>query len=131
MMTRAALYHSGGGTVVPHASTQNLVFLRVHVYHEDLYTVNLTQDTTAKSWHPVHDGVLITPPWGRFFFPSSIAGQPRGCQYRTIRLRQALGETFPPPTFFVAPTLFQLLWRYRPWKIGPGGVINPSYRVLQ
>ena len=38
----------------------------------------------------------ITPPWGGF--PSSIARQPRGCQYRTIRLWKALSEMFPTPT---------------------------------
>ena len=55
--------------------------------------------------------------------PSSIARQPRRCQCRTIRLQKALGDMIPTPTF-VAPTLYQLLpWKYRPWKIGPGGVI--------
>ena len=61
-----------------------------------------------------------TPPWGGF--RSSIAPQPRGYHYRTIRLRKALGEMFPTPTF-LAPAPFQLS-RYRPWKIGLlGGVI--------
>ena len=61
---------------------------------------------------------IVTPPWGAF--PISIARQLGGCQYRTVRLRNALGEMIPTPTF-LAPTLFQLLWRHRPWKIGPGG----------
>ena len=64
----------------------------------------------------VYNGEYHTPPWGGF--PSSIARQPRGCQYRTIRLRNALGEMFPTPTF-LTPTLFQP-WRYQPWIIGPG-----------
>ena len=54
--------------------------------------------------------------WGGF--PSSIARQPRGCQYPTIRLRKALWDMFPTPTF-LAPILSQL-WRYIAWEIGPG-----------
>ena len=39
-----------------------------------------------------------------------------------VRLRKALGEIFPRPPCVGTDTLptFQL-WRYRPWKIGPGG----------
>ena len=69
--------------------------------------------------------MYITPHWGGF--ASSIARQPRGCQYRTIRLRKALGQMFPTPTF-LAPTLFQL-WRYRAWKIGPGVCDIYIYRI--
>ena len=63
---------------------------------------------------------VLSPPPGDGF-PSPIARQPIGCQcqHRTIRLRVALGEMIPPPTF-LAPKRFKL-WRYRPWKIGPGG----------
>ena len=50
----------------------------------------------------VYDIVYITPSWGGF--PSSIARQPRGCHSRTIRLRKALGEIFPTPTFFGTDT---------------------------
>ena len=53
-----------------------------------------------------------------YIFPSSIARQPRECQYRYVRLRKALGEMIPTP-LFLAPALFQL-WGYRPWKIDPG-----------
>ena len=63
--------------------------------------------------------VCITPPGA--FFPRSIARQPKRCPSRTTRLRKALGEMLPMPTF-LAPALFQL-WRYRARKIGPGGVI--------
>ena len=42
--------------------------------------------------------------------PGSTARRPRGCQYQTMRLRKALGEMFPTPSFS-APTLFHL-WRY-------------------
>ena len=68
----------------------------------------------------VYDGVchIITPSSGDF--PSSIARQPRGCEDRTIRLRKALGEMFPAPTF-LAPTLLSQLWRYRAGKLGRGG----------
>ena len=63
--------------------------------------------------------VYMTPPCGGF--PSSIARRPRGCQYRTTRrLRKAPDEMFTTPTFS-APTLFQLLSRYRAWEIGPRG----------
>ena len=59
----------------------------------------------------------ITPPWGGL--PSSIARRPRGCQHRTIRVREALGEMVPKPTFLV-PRLFQL-WTHRAWNISPEG----------
>ena len=61
--------------------------------------------------------LYITHPWGGF--RSSIARQPRGCRYRTTRLTKALDEMFTTPAFS-AQALFQL-WRYRAWKIGPGG----------
>ena len=41
------------------------------------------------------------------FFPNSISRHPKGCQYRTISLRKALGEIFPTLAFST-PTLFQL-----------------------
>ena len=71
-------------------------------------------------------GRCISPSPGAGF-PSSIARQPRGCQFRTVRLRKALGEVFLSPTF-LASTLSQL-WRYRAWKIGPG-VCDVHRRVL-
>ena len=58
----------------------------------------------------------ISHPWCGF--PSSIARQPRGYYYRTIRLQRPLGEVFTTPTL-LAPALLQL-WKYRPRKIGPG-----------
>ena len=54
-------------------------------------------------------------------FPSSITRQPRECQYRTIRLRKALGKMFPNADVLGAPALFQLS-RYRAWKVRPGGM---------
>ena len=67
----------------------------------------------------IYDGMDHTPQ-GRF--PSSIARQQkRGCQHRTIPLLKASGEMCPTSTS-LAPTLFQLLWRYQSWKIGRGGV---------
>ena len=66
--------------------------------------------SNAFTWCAVpYTTVYITLPWGGF--PSSIARQPRGCLHQTMRLREALGEMFPTPSFS-APTLFQL-WRYR------------------
>ena len=55
-------------------------------------------------------------------FQATIARQPKGSQYRTIRLRKALGEMLPSPNILTPPplTLFQL-WRCRAWKIDPGG----------
>ena len=64
---------------------------------------------------------VCAPPWGGF--PSSFARQPRGCQCRMIRLRKALTPRyFQHRPFCGAGTiLFQLLvWKYRPWEIGPG-----------
>ena len=76
----------------------------------------------------VCDGVCNTsPPWGGF--PSSISRQPRECQSRTVRLRKALGEMIPTRAF-LAPALFQLRWRYRAWKIGPGGA-GVMYTVVR
>ena len=47
--------------------------------------------------------LCITPPWSGV--SSSIARQPRGSQYRTIRFRKALGETFVMPTSFGTGTI--------------------------
>ena len=76
------------------------------------------------------EGVYHTP---RAVFRSSIARQPRGRQYRTIHLRNALGEMFPKcAVFFLAPRLiFQLLWRYRAQKIGPGGCDSVMHRRVR
>ena len=52
--------------------------------------------------------VYITHPWGGF--PRTIARHSRGCRYRTICPRKALGEIFLKLTFW-GPILFQL-WRY-------------------
>ena len=41
--------------------------------------------------------MYITPPRGGF--PRWVARHPRGCQYRTARLRKALGEVFTMPAF--------------------------------
>ena len=71
-------------------------------------------------WRCYH---TMTPPSGGF--PSSIARRPRGCPHRmlSIRLRKALDEMFPAPTFMAPTLLLILLWKYRPWKIGPGGCV--------
>ena len=73
--------------------------------------------------------VCITSPWDGF--PRSIARRPRGCPNRTIRLRKTLGEKFSTPTF-LAPTLFQLPWRYVPtMENRPRGVsYTSSYTCL-
>ena len=73
--------------------------------------------------------VLVTTPWGSF--PSSIARQPRGCQYRNeIRLRKALGEMIPTPTFFstdLRPTVEISSLENRP----RGVWYTPSYTVVR
>ena len=63
----------------------------------------------------IYDGVYHNPPWSAF--PSPIARQPRGCQYRTMRFRQGLGEMFPTPTVLAdtIPTV-----EISTMKIGPG-----------
>ena len=66
---------------------------------------------TPSSWPPpppripYRTTVYITPPWSGF--PSSIAGQPRGCQrqYRTIRSRGALGEMLTNADLFGTDTI--------------------------
>ena len=56
----------------------------------------LTGKKTVERKRRVPPRCKSTPPRGGF--PSSIARRPRGCQYRTIRLRKALGEMFRTPT---------------------------------
>ena len=75
-------------------------------------SVGVRRSTIERSYRIPGTTVYVTHPSGGF--PSSIARQPRRCQYRMIRLRSGLGEMFP------TPTLFQL-WRYRPRRIGPEG----------
>ena len=69
--------------------------------------------------------VHVTPPWGGF--PSSISRQPRGRQYRKIRLRKTLGKMLPTATS-LARTLLQLLWNYRARKIGLMYTFVPGMR---
>ena len=64
--------------------------------------------------------VHTIPPWGRL--PSSIARQPRGYQYRNDTSLESSPRYFSNADIS-APALFQL-WRCRPCKIGPGGVIH-------
>ena len=54
--------------------------------------------------YTVYDGACISHTPGAIF-PSSIARQPRGCQYRTIHLRKALGEMFPNADLFGTDTI--------------------------
>ena len=69
----------------------------------------------------VYEGCIsdIIPLWGGF--RSSIARQarrvptPNGTSPESSRRDASKAPTF------LAPTQFQLLWRYRPWEIGPGG----------
>ena len=78
--------------------TRSILSIVISIYicgNEFIITVN------------VYPMVYVTHPWGGF--PSSIAQHPRGCQYRTIRFRHALGEMILTPTV-LAPTLFKL-WR--------------------
>ena len=64
----------------------------------------MSEKMSGKTTVTVYDGfVYHPPPWGGF--PRSIARQPTGCQYRTIRLPKALDEMFLTPTF-LAPTLY-------------------------
>ena len=51
-----------------------------------------------------HTTVYVTPPpWGSF--PGSIARQPRGCRYRTVRLRKAFGEMLSNADVFDTDTI--------------------------
>ena len=47
--------------------------------------------------------ISTTPPGA--IFPSPIARQPRGCQYGTVRFREALGDTFPTSSLFGTDTM--------------------------
>ena len=72
----------------PHCAYQ--VVGRSHACHDtDRYRIRLT--------------VFVTPRT-QGGFPSSITRQPRGRQYRRTRLRKALGERFPTPTFYSTDT---------------------------
>ena len=127
------LIHWAGSSITPHVKSPTKMYqvgaARIHTptaacgnCNYLLYTVQLERLSNAS----MYDGVYhtITPPCGGF--PSSIARQPRGCQYRTTRFRKALGESFPTPTC-LAPALFQL-WIYRAWKVGPG--VCDIYRCI-
>ena len=92
---------SGFGCVVTRNRPKNLGFGRRK-------PTKMTEKSTFVFFcHPANTyripyTLYITPIWGGF--PRSIDRQPRGCQYRTIRLRKALHEMFPTPPF-LAPTL--------------------------
>ena len=58
-----------------------------------------------------------SPPPGAVF-QARFLDNPRGRQHLTKRLRKALSEMCPKPTFFWHRHLFQL-WRYRAWEISP------------
>ena len=64
--------------------------------------------------------VNITHPPGATFQAQLLDNLWGGCQYRTMRLRKALGEMFLTPTF-LAWTPFWL-WRYRAWQNRSRGV---------
>ena len=96
-------------------------------------------DLIEKVRHFIGDGCVmyacvrrctyITPPCDGL--PSSVCRQPRRCQYRAIRLRKAVGETFPAPTV-LTPTL--LLYPYcgniDHGKSAQGCVVNTWYTVV-
>ena len=72
--------------------------------------------------------MYTSPPWGGF--PSPISGQPRGRQHRTIRVRKALSETLPAPTFSapttVLPTAVEL---NRAWQNRSRGCVGYTPRL--
>ena len=72
-------------------------------------------DPFFRTTYAVYDGVYHTRLWGGF--PRSIARQPSGCQYRTIRFRKALDEMCSPPTCF-APVALSRLRKYRARETG-------------
>ena len=57
----------------------------------------------------VYDGVLSPPPGA--VFRARLLDKPRVCQYRTMRLRKALGETYPTPDVSHATAIFSALFR--------------------
>ena len=64
--------------------------------------------------------MCITPAWGGI--PSSIARQPRRYQHRTIHTSSESSPRDLSNADLVGTdtTPTTQLWRYRPWKIGPG-----------
>ena len=73
--------------------------------------------------------MYITPaPPGAVFQARLLDNQEGANTERRLRLRKALGEMLPTPTFLTT-TLFQV-WRYRARKIGPGGC-DPHRRIIR
>ena len=55
-------------------------------------------------------------------FPAGLPdNQEEGAHPERHVFGKHLGEMLPMPTFLAPTAVFQLLWRYRPWEIVPGG----------
>ena len=70
---------------------------------------------------PAQDGVYHAHPWSGL--PSTNDRQPRGCQYRATRLREALSEMLPTPSM-LAPALYSSCGDIDHGKSAEGGVIH-------
>ena len=79
-------------------NTQRLAVAAAVTFHRQVSPLCTIVEPDCPKTVAVHDGVYHPG------FPSSIARQPRGRQYRAVRLRKALGERFQTPTL-LAPTL--------------------------
>ena len=69
--------------------------------------------------YQVYDGVYQQPPQGQFFQARLLDNQEGANTERYVFGK--LSATRFQRRACLAPTLCQLLWRYRPWKVGPVG----------
>ena len=87
-------------TPVQYRKNRQVRYINISIRHFGKFGVT---STTVPGVPLPYAAVTSHTPWGGF--PSSIARQPRGCQYLTIRLRKALGEMFPTPISFGTDTI--------------------------
>ena len=76
-------------------------------YAYTFFQIQLLGDTYVELLEYRIRQVCITPTPLRRFSKVDCSTAKRMHQYRTIRLRKALGEVFSTTTFFLAPVLFQ------------------------
>ena len=69
----------------------------------------------------IFDGVCISTPPSGAVFEARLRDNQEGAKYQTVRLRKALGEMLPQRRPFLAPILFQLLWRCTTMENRPRG----------
>ena len=125
------IFIQNGHYTPPQSSTWfHVSYMRGNNWYQVCIEMRLMDGTRSRSFTcRTRRTVYMMHPWCGF--PPSIARQARGCLYQTIRmsLESYLRAASNADLFWHRHYLFQLLWRYRPWKIGPGGC-DVLYTVL-